>query len=32
MAIDIDGQVLAWGWNARATLGHGHRCRINPVP
>ena len=25
MAIDSDGQVLSWGWNARATLGHGHR-------
>ena len=32
VAIDIDGQVLAWGWNARATLGHGHRCRITPLP
>lgn len=26
VAIDTDGQVLSWGWNARATLGHGHRC------
>ena len=25
VAIDSDGQVLSWGWNARATLGHGHR-------
>lgn len=21
-------QVLSWGWNDRATLGHGHRCCI----
>jgi alpha-tubulin suppressor-like RCC1 family protein len=27
LAIDSDGQVLSWGWNARATLGHAHRCR-----
>mmetsp|Transcript_5358 Transcript_5358/g.15331 ORF Transcript_5358/g.15331 Transcript_5358/m.15331 type:complete len:664 (+) Transcript_5358:598-2589(+) len=26
MAIDADGQLLAWGWNARGTLGHGHRA------
>ena len=26
LAIDSDGQVLSWGWNARATLGHAHRC------
>ena len=19
-------QLLSWGWNARGTLGHGHRC------
>ncbi|CAL8461917.1 g1448 [Coccomyxa elongata] len=25
VAIDKDGQVLSWGWNDRATLGHGHR-------
>ena len=25
LAIDADGQVLSWGWNARCTLGHGHR-------
>ena len=25
VAIDSDGQLLSWGWNARATLGHGHR-------
>ena len=26
LAIDAEGQVLAWGWNGRGTLGHGHRC------
>lgn len=25
MAIDSSGQLMAWGWNARGTLGHGHR-------
>jgi hypothetical protein len=25
LAIDADGQVWSWGWNARGTLGHGHR-------
>lgn len=25
MGIDVDGQVLAWGWNGRGTLGRGHR-------
>ncbi|KAK9838506.1 hypothetical protein WJX81_003780 [Elliptochloris bilobata] len=25
LAIDSEGQVLSWGWNARGTLGHGHR-------
>ncbi|KAK9908666.1 hypothetical protein WJX75_001202 [Coccomyxa subellipsoidea] len=25
VAIDNDGQVLSWGWNDRATLGHSHR-------
>ena len=25
LAIDCEGQVLSWGWNARGTLGHGHR-------
>lgn len=29
MAISADGDVFAWGWNSRATLGHGHR---DPVP
>ncbi len=24
LALDVDGQILAWGWNARATLGLGH--------
>lgn len=26
LAIDADGQVLAWGWNARATLGNYRRA------
>ena len=21
----LSAQLLAWGWNARGTLGHGHR-------
>ena len=25
LAIDADGNVLAFGWNARGSLGHGHR-------
>ncbi|KAL6774315.1 hypothetical protein ACKKBG_A24525 [Auxenochlorella protothecoides x Auxenochlorella symbiontica] len=25
VGIDVDGQVLAWGWNGRGTLGRGHR-------
>lgn len=25
LAIDAYGQVFTWGWNARGTLGHGHR-------
>ncbi|KAK9819733.1 hypothetical protein WJX72_001724 [[Myrmecia] bisecta] len=25
LAIDADGQLLSWGWNARGTLGHNHR-------
>ena len=29
MAISADGDVFTWGWNSRATLGHGHR---DPVP
>ena len=24
LAVDADGQILSWGWNARGTLGHGH--------
>jgi len=24
LALDADGQILSWGWNARATLGLGH--------
>jgi hypothetical protein len=31
LAIDCEGQVLSWGWNARGTLGHGHRCAL-PQP
>ena len=23
LALDAEGRVLAWGWNARGTLGHG---------
>lgn len=23
LALDAEGKVLAWGWNARGTLGHG---------
>ncbi|KAL4428032.1 hypothetical protein ABPG75_002121 [Micractinium tetrahymenae] len=25
LAIDADGNVITWGWNARGTLGRGHR-------
>ncbi|KAI3428794.1 hypothetical protein D9Q98_007613 [Chlorella vulgaris] len=25
IAIDADGNMITWGWNARGTLGHGHR-------
>ena len=25
VALEADGGVLTWGWNARGTLGHGHR-------
>ncbi|KAI7841414.1 hypothetical protein COHA_004809 [Chlorella ohadii] len=25
LAIGADGEVITWGWNARGTLGHGHR-------
>lgn len=25
LAIDGEGKVLSWGWNARSSLGHGHR-------
>ncbi|EFN58370.1 hypothetical protein CHLNCDRAFT_20698, partial [Chlorella variabilis] len=25
LAIGADGNVITWGWNARGTLGHGHR-------
>ena len=28
LAVTADGDVYAWGWNDRGTLGHGHR---NPV-
>lgn len=30
-AIDADGQVLAWGWNGRGTLGRGHRLARDAV-
>jgi alpha-tubulin suppressor-like RCC1 family protein len=26
LAIDAEGGLWSWGWNARGTLGHGHRC------
>jgi hypothetical protein len=26
LAIDAEGALWSWGWNARGTLGHGHRC------
>jgi alpha-tubulin suppressor-like RCC1 family protein len=29
VALSADGDVFSWGWNARGTLGHGHR---DPVP
>lgn len=25
LALDADGHAITWGWNARGTLGHGHR-------
>eukprot|EP00798_Chlamydomonas_sp_ICE-L_P002659 gene2659-17125_t len=25
LALDAEGGVWSWGWNARGTLGHGHR-------
>lgn len=25
LAISAEGEVYSWGWNARGTLGHGHR-------
>ena len=31
-AIDAEGQVLAWGWNGRGTLGRGHRLARDAVP
>lgn len=30
LALDSEGQVLSWGWNARGTLGHGDRCAALP--
>lgn len=32
LAISADGDVFSWGWNARATLGHGHRDQVVPKP
>lgn len=31
-ALTADGEVLAWGWNARATLGMGYRGPPEPKP
>ena len=29
MVVTADGQVYSWGWNDRATLGHGHQdCSV----
>mmetsp|Transcript_2873 Transcript_2873/g.7350 ORF Transcript_2873/g.7350 Transcript_2873/m.7350 type:complete len:538 (+) Transcript_2873:196-1809(+) len=32
LAIGADGRLLAWGWNARGTLGLGHRDSNVPKP
>ena len=29
IAIDAQGQMLSWGWNARGTLGHGHAGEVS---